>query len=339
MELIKCALCDKQGQDLSKHIISIHKLQLDKYKEVFGEYCNADVRLKRGNGSRSKVKSSEHKEKIRQSNIITKSLISEENKNIWKKKLSESKKGSNAWNKGLTKETNESIANATVKMLESRSKNNVWLENLRKSCKNPERNKKISESKKGMSRPYELIEKLKAFNKGRLRNPRKFKKCSICNKEFITIDGTKEKVFCSHNCWCEGMRIISSESIKKTRKFNTKPEIIMKQMLEEINILSLFIHNESIGFCCPDFVNKDNKIAIFCDGDFWHGNKETVFKNKEYSVLVTQETIRDRIQEEKMRLEGWKYIRFWQSDLEYKYSECKDRLIDFLNQNGLNSHI
>ena len=75
------------------------------------------------------------------------------------------------------------------------------------------------------------------------------------------------------------------------------------------------------------------KIAIFCDGDFWHGHnwairglssleeelqqyteywRNKILKNIEHDMEVTKEL-------EKM---NWKVIRFWESDIKKDVNKC-----------------
>jgi len=58
--------------------------------------------------------------------------------------------------------------------------------------------------------------------------------------------------------------------MSRIRSTNTKIDIKMKTMLSEID------HKYTMYpkmFGNPDFVISQKKIAIFCDGDFWHGYK------------------------------------------------------------------
>ena len=56
--------------------------------------------------------------------------------------------------------------------------------------------------------------------------------------------------------------------MSRIRSKNTKIDLSMKRMLEE-NGLAYAMYPDVFGR--PDFVLKEKQIAIFCDGEFWHG--------------------------------------------------------------------
>jgi DNA mismatch endonuclease Vsr len=73
----------------------------------------------------------------------------------------------------------------------------------------------------------------------------------------------------------------------------------------------------------PDIVFVRQQVAVFCDGDFWHGRKWNVRKGKlargsnaEYWVAKIEANIaRDRRHRSKLRRAGWRVIRLWESDI------------------------
>ncbi len=73
----------------------------------------------------------------------------------------------------------------------------------------------------------------------------------------------------------------------------------------------------------PDIVFRIARVAIFCDGDFWHGRnwdqrRQQLISgfNASYWVKKIEANIlRDRIQEKKLSELGWTVIRVWESDV------------------------
>lgn len=68
----------------------------------------------------------------------------------------------------------------------------------------------------------------------------------------------------------------------------------------------------------PDFVLLDQKIAIFIDGDFWHGWRFSTWKHKlknwwRNKILDTQK--RDIRNFRKLRRKGWIVYRIWEHQL------------------------
>jgi DNA mismatch endonuclease Vsr len=69
----------------------------------------------------------------------------------------------------------------------------------------------------------------------------------------------------------------------------------------------------------PDFVFAQRKLAVFLDGDFWHGNPKThriPKSNVEYwTKKIRANKRRDRLVNRTLKLQGWRVFRAWESDL------------------------
>jgi DNA mismatch endonuclease (patch repair protein) len=73
----------------------------------------------------------------------------------------------------------------------------------------------------------------------------------------------------------------------------------------------------------PDIVFPAHKVAVFCDGDFWHGrnwrkDKARLSKgpNAPYWVAKIQANRdRDKRHVRELTKRGWTVIRFWDSDI------------------------
>ncbi len=69
----------------------------------------------------------------------------------------------------------------------------------------------------------------------------------------------------------------------------------------------------------PDFVFRKERLAVFVDGDFWHGNPRG-FRLPKSNVKYWQKKIqsnreRDKKVNKELRGRGWAVVRFWQSSL------------------------
>ena len=69
----------------------------------------------------------------------------------------------------------------------------------------------------------------------------------------------------------------------------------------------------------PDFVFTKLRVAVFVDGDFWHGNPRK-YRIPKSNVEYWQQKIegnrkRDRQINRELRRLGWRVIRFWESSL------------------------
>lgn len=78
----------------------------------------------------------------------------------------------------------------------------------------------------------------------------------------------------------------------------------------------------------PDIAIKKYKIAIFIDGEFWHGRdweqKKTKLKrNREYWIEKIEENIdRDRRVDSELRGIGWIPVHFWTKEIEKDLGDC-----------------
>jgi len=62
-------------------------------------------------------------------------------------------------------------------------------------------------------------------------------------------------------------------------------------------------------------------IAIYVDGDYWHGNPD---KYNELSGNQAEVRQRDRRFNEQLRLAGYTVLRFWEADLNENMLLCMD---------------
>ena len=78
------------------------------------------------------------------------------------------------------------------------------------------------------------------------------------------------------------------------------------------------------------------KVAIFCDGDFWHGKDfdEKVFhtNKKFWSEKIKRNMERDLEATIALRDAGWQVLRFWEKDIKKSIGECVKEVIDTLDR-------
>ena len=108
---------------------------------------------------------------------------------------------------------------------------------------------------------------------------------------------------------------------KKTRSY-IMSRIRSKSGIEvlPLRFRGLYLRKHPAGvFGNPDFGNKTSKIALFIDGDFWHGNPRT-FRMPKSNVTFWRDKItanrrRDRKVNRTLMADGWTVVRIWESDL------------------------
>lgn len=80
----------------------------------------------------------------------------------------------------------------------------------------------------------------------------------------------------------------------------------------------------------PDIALTKYKIAIFCDGEFFHGKDWEVLKprlergsNSEFWISkISRNRERDDEVNKKLLFMGWTVIRFWGTDIKKNTNEC-----------------
>ena len=83
--------------------------------------------------------------------------------------------------------------------------------------------------------------------------------------------------------------------------------------------------NYKICNCHVDIAITKYKIAVFCDGDFWHGkpSKYSVKTNTAYwNEKIKRNIERDLQNTIAIRDAGWIVLRFWESDIKNNLAEC-----------------
>jgi DNA mismatch endonuclease (patch repair protein) len=104
---------------------------------------------------------------------------------------------------------------------------------------------------------------------------------------------------------------------------NTRPEISLGRLLWKAGV-RYRKHYKIPGK--PDFAIVSKKVAIFVDGDFWHGNnwrlrgiasqkKELSGYKRFWREKISRNIERDKDINAKLKKEKWKVIRCWESDL------------------------
>jgi len=82
----------------------------------------------------------------------------------------------------------------------------------------------------------------------------------------------------------------------------------------------------------PDIAITKYKIAIFCDGEFWHGknwesNKNKIKENHDFWIAKIERNItRDNTNEKKLANMGWCVLRFWGRDIKKNLNECVNEI-------------
>lgn len=115
--------------------------------------------------------------------------------------------------------------------------------------------------------------------------------------------------------------------MSRIRSRNTKIDLEMKKILSKANC-SYKMYPKMYGN--PDFIIQRKKIAIFCDGDFWHGynyHEKRKPPKKYWRQKIESNMKRDHSVSRKLRREGWSVLRFWEHDIQNDPGKCKRKIL------------
>jgi len=116
---------------------------------------------------------------------------------------------------------------------------------------------------------------------------------------------------------------ITSKIMASIKSKDTKPELLLGKAMWKLG-LRYRKHVKVKG--SPDFAFMGKKLAVFCDGDFWHGNNwrirgmnsleheldsyEPYWKKKILTNIKRDEEVNAHLEGQ-----GWTVIRFWSSKI------------------------
>ena len=138
--------------------------------------------------------------------------------------------------------------------------------------------------------------------------------------------------------------MVSSRSPETTHKImsavkrkDTEPELILRKALWHNGLRYRKNYRKLPG--TPDVVFIKKKIAVFCDGDYWHGHNWAIrglasleAELSRYSDFWRKKILENvsRDQRVNARLEemGWRVIRFWESEIRADVDACVKKVAD-----------
>jgi DNA mismatch endonuclease (patch repair protein) len=88
----------------------------------------------------------------------------------------------------------------------------------------------------------------------------------------------------------------------------------------------------------PDIAITKYKIAIFCDGEFWHGKnwnskRDAIKTNQDYWIPKIERNIdRDNEIDKTLQSLGWTVLRFWGKEINKNLEECVEEVKETMFQ-------
>ncbi len=114
--------------------------------------------------------------------------------------------------------------------------------------------------------------------------------------------------------------------MQSNKSTGTKPELLLGKALFARG--HRYRKNNKTVFGKPDFTFKKLKLAIFVDGEFWHGKNWEERKydhksNKEFWINKIEQNIeRDIEVNNTLKNQGWTVLRFWAKEIEQNLVSC-----------------
>lgn len=125
-----------------------------------------------------------------------------------------------------------------------------------------------------------------------------------------------------------------SYTMSRIRSKNTLAESIVFKALRKNKINFLKHYDKLPGK--PDVVILKSKLALFIDGDFWHGWRFREWGHKlpkkYWHSKIKNNIIKDGRNRRALKAKGWKILRIWEHQLERNFEKTLEKVFKFLNQ-------
>lgn len=116
---------------------------------------------------------------------------------------------------------------------------------------------------------------------------------------------------------------------------DTKIELLLRRALWKEGIRGYRLHSKLPGK--PDIAFTKYKIAIFCDGDFWHGYKFNEWEGRlspYWHNKIKRNIERDKENDDKLLAEEWTVLHFWEWEILEDVGRCKNIILKLLREKG-----
>ena len=90
----------------------------------------------------------------------------------------------------------------------------------------------------------------------------------------------------------------------------------------------------------PDIVLPRAKVAVFIDGDFWHGYRFPAWEHKVsefWKEKIRKNRERDKKNFQKLRNMGWKVIRLWKHEVKSDLARSIGRITEAISEREISN--
>lgn len=118
-----------------------------------------------------------------------------------------------------------------------------------------------------------------------------------------------------------------SRVMSRIKGKNTSPERYIHDLAEAAG-LSFNRHDPTVPGK-PDLVFTHARLAVFVDGDFWHGWRFPIWKHRLapfWENKISRNRLRDQRNHRLLRRLGWRVLRLWEHQIEEDVVRCISRI-------------
>lgn len=118
-----------------------------------------------------------------------------------------------------------------------------------------------------------------------------------------------------------------SYTMSRIRSKNTAPELVIRRLIHARGLR--FRKHVSTLPGSPDLAFASAKVVVFVDGDFWHGWRFPLWREKlslYWKLKIGRNRARDRRNCASLRRRGWFVVRLWQHEITDNPVRCADRI-------------
>jgi DNA mismatch endonuclease (patch repair protein) len=137
---------------------------------------------------------------------------------------------------------------------------------------------------------------------------------------------------------------VTSRMMAAVRSKDSKAEIALRRALHARGLRYRLHARDVTGH--PDLVIRSRRLAVFVDGDMWHGNEHRrrglanvadMFPTRtEWWVAKIERNIRrDQQVNAELTAQGWAVVRIWESDILRDPQQAADKVLTALNRRPL----
>jgi DNA mismatch endonuclease (patch repair protein) len=127
-----------------------------------------------------------------------------------------------------------------------------------------------------------------------------------------------------------------SKLMRKIRSTATKPEVAMRKALFATGFRYRLNVKKLPGK--PDLVIHSINLAIFIDGEFWHGynwhiKREKIKANRDFWIPKIERNMQRDLENNKALMSlGFTVVRFWEHEIKKDLEACISRIVEMANQ-------